>query len=222
MTNSIYQHIALNDPRLLQFAEQLNPVAKPIYLPVIDSPGPAGNAYWNVNAAIDQVGGKMLLGWEINYWPGCFLVATHHAALQAEDGGVYDVTQRSAAAAVPTINLFVPDDSVSIDLDKTPAVKSRFYILHSAAEITAYIKAYENLNAFEKKLSDTMYDIGYRCESNKSLATGIAGAATTFAEGSSVDIDEIKMNISELSWILKDKIKKLKQYSDALQGQPLH
>ncbi|HCR0216091.1 hypothetical protein [Klebsiella aerogenes] len=222
MTNSIYQPITLNDPRLLQFAEQLNPGASPIYLPVIDKPGPEGNAYWNVSTAIEQVGGKMLLGWEINYWPGCFLVATHHAALQAEDGGVYDVTQRSQAAAVPTVNLFVPDDSIAIDLNKTPAVKSRFYILHSAAQITDYLRAYDNLNAFEKKLSDKLYDIGYRCETNKALASGVVGATPAFTEGSSVDIDEIKMNISELSWILKDKIKKLKQYSDALQVQPLH
>lgn len=222
MTNSIYQHIALNDSRLLEFAKQLNPTAKPVYLPVIDTPGPAGNAYWNVNAAIGQVGGKMLLGWEINYWPGCFLVATHHAALQADDGGFFDVTQRTQAAALPTINLFVPDDSLTIDLDKTPAVKSRFYVLHSASEITDYIRAYENLNAFEKKLSDTLYDIGYRCETNKSLASGNSGSLPTFVKGSSVDLDEIKMNISELSWILKDKIKKLKQYSDALQSQPLH
>ncbi len=119
MTNSIYQPITLNDPRLLQFAEQLNPGASPIYLPVIDKPGPEGKRLLERQRG-DRTGRwkKMLLGWEINYWHGCFLVATHHAALQADDGGVYDVTQRSQAAAVPTVNLFIPDDSIAIDLDK--------------------------------------------------------------------------------------------------------
>ncbi len=58
MTNSIYQPITLNDPRLLQFAEQLNPGASPIYLPVIDKPGPretpTGTSARRLNRSVEK------------------------------------------------------------------------------------------------------------------------------------------------------------------------
>lgn len=56
--HALYQPIPLNDSLLLQFTEQINPLSRPILVPVIDTPGPAGNSYWNVDAAIKKLVGK--------------------------------------------------------------------------------------------------------------------------------------------------------------------
>ncbi|ROS03655.1 hypothetical protein [Raoultella terrigena] len=224
MTNSqyLYEHVAPNDPRLLQFAEQLNPSSQPILVPVIDAPGPAGNAYWNVEAAINKVGGKMRLGWDIHLWRGCFMVATHHAVLQTAEGEFFDVTQRPPVSGSPSLTTFIADDSVSISLDKSPAVASRFLLLNESPEIAGYVRAYENLNQFEKRMSDALYEYGYRCETNRTMATGVPGAKANLINVDEAKISEIRDKIAELSWIMKDKIIKLKRYSDSINGLTRH
>lgn len=221
-SHPLYEHVPLNDSRLLQFAEQINPFSKPILVPVIDSPGPAGNSYWNVDAAIQKVGGKMQPGWDVNLWRGCFMVATHHAVLLANDGGYYDVTRRPPVAGAAGVTTFIPDDSIPIDLERTPAIASQFLVLGESPEITGYIRTYENLNLFEKKMSEVMYAHGYRCETNKSLAKGVPGPAANLVNLNEKEVMEIRDKIAELSWVMKDKIIKLKKYSDTLNGLTRH
>ncbi|MEA4758365.1 hypothetical protein VBQ76_24730 [Klebsiella pneumoniae] len=214
--HALYQPIPLNDSLLLQFTEQINPLSRPILVPVIDTPGPAGNSYWNVDAAIKKVGGKMQLGWDVNLWRGCFMVATHHAILLSDSGDFFDVTQRPAVVAAPFVTTFIPDDSIQISLDKNPAIASKFFILNDSPEISSYIKSYENLNAFEKKMSELMHAHGYRCEANKSMAKGIPEQTANIVSINEVNFIEIKDKIKELTWIMKEKIIKLKKYSAPL------
>ncbi|HFI5639823.1 TPA: hypothetical protein ACGQVP_005916 [Raoultella planticola] len=218
MTNShsIYEHVPLNDSLLLQFAAQINPLCEPVLVPVINTPGPAGNSYWNVDAAIKKVGGKMQLGWDINLWRGCFMVATHHAILLSDGGEFFDVTQRPSLVASPFVTTFIPDDSISINLDKSPAIKSKFILLNESQEITSYIKAYEKLNLFEREMSEIMHAHGYRCEANKSMAKGTPELAANMVNIDVSQVMEIKNKISELTWVMKEQIKKLKRYSDAI------
>ncbi|EPW4581426.1 hypothetical protein ACWLRC_001112 [Klebsiella pneumoniae] len=214
--HALYQPIPLNDSLLLQFTEQINPLSRPILVPVIDTPGPAGNSYWNVDAAIKKVGGKMQLGWDVNLWRGCFMVATHHAILLSDSGDFFDVTQRPTVVAAPFVTTFIPDDSIQISLDKNPAIASKFFILNDSPEISSYIKSYENLNAFEKKMSELMHAHGYRCEANKSMAKGIPEQTANIVSINEVNFVEIKDKIKELTWIMKEKIINLKKYSDSL------
>ncbi|MDZ2012569.1 hypothetical protein M3J48_14070 [Klebsiella quasipneumoniae] len=214
--HAIYTYIPLNDSQLLEFTEQINPLSSPILVPVIDTPGPAGNSYWNVDAAIKKVGGKMQLGWDVNLWRGCFIVATHHAILLSDSGEFFDVTQRPAVAAAPFVTTFIPDDSIQISLDKNPAIASKFFILNNSPEVCSYIKSYENLNTFEKKMSELMHAHGYRCETNKSMAKGVPEQAANIVSINEVNFMEIKDKIKELTWIMKEKIIKLKKYSDSL------
>lgn len=53
-SGAIYKHVPVNDPQLLEFSSLLSPSQKPVLVPVIDTPGPNGNAYWNVAAAIKK------------------------------------------------------------------------------------------------------------------------------------------------------------------------
>lgn len=214
--HALYEYVALNDSLLLKFAEQINPLSRPILAPVIDTPGPAGNSYWNVDAAIKKVGGKMQLGWDVSLWRGCFMVATHHAILLSDSGEFFDVTQRPSVAASPFVTTFIPDDSISISLDKTPAVTSKFLVLNESPEISSYIKSYENLNSFEKKMSEIMHAHGYRCEANKSMAKGTPELAANMVGINESEVIEIKNKITELTWVMKEKIIKLKRYSDSI------
>ncbi|MDH0996412.1 hypothetical protein N5C84_18210 [Klebsiella pneumoniae] len=158
----------------------------------------------------------MQLGWDVNLWRGCFMVATHHAILLSDSGDFFDVTQRPAVVAAPFVTTFIPDDSIQISLDKNPAIASKFFILNDSPEISSYIKSYENLNAFEKKMSELMHAHGYRCEANKSMAKGIPEQTANIVSINEVNFIEIKDKIKELTWIMKEKIIKLKKYSDSL------
>lgn len=215
-SGSIYKHVPVNDPQLLEFSSLLSPSQKPVLVPVIDTPGPNGNSYWNVAAAIKKVGGKMSLGWEINRWPGCFLVATHHAVLMSADGELFDVTARSPVSDKPFATTFLPDNSITIDIDKSPSVPSRFFVLNSAAEVSSYIRTYENLNASEKALNELLYECGYRCETNKNLASGINELTPNIVSADQKRLAQINDKTVEQKWIMKDKIMKLMKYSDAL------
>ncbi|WP_446910801.1 hypothetical protein, partial [Klebsiella pneumoniae] len=72
------------------------------------------------------------------------------------------------------------------------------------------------LNAFEKKMSELMHAHGYRCEANKSMAKGIPEQTANIVSINEVNFIEIKDKIKELTWIMKEKIIKLKKYSDSL------
>lgn len=70
-------------------------------------------------------------------------------------------------------------------------------------------------------MSDALYEYGYRCETNRTMATGVPGAANLI-NVDEAKVSEIRDKIAELSWIMKDKIIKLKRYSDSINGLTRH
>lgn len=76
-----------------------------------------------------------------------------HASRGTADRGrrVFRCHPKAAGFRLPSLTTFIADDSVSISLDKSPAVASRFLLLNESPEIAGYVRAYENLNQFEKE-----------------------------------------------------------------------
>ncbi|SXD25351.1 hypothetical protein [Klebsiella quasipneumoniae] len=95
--------------------------------------GPAGACYWNVDSEVKSSGGKIVLGWLIQWLPGLYVQAMHHAVWETPDGELVDITLDQTDAYKNEVksgtSTFVPDDRISIDLNWPVLIVNKLHII---------------------------------------------------------------------------------------------
>ncbi|HEL6465925.1 TPA: hypothetical protein UO481_000905 [Klebsiella pneumoniae] len=168
----ICENTDINNEHLKTFCRQINANATPLLVPVIPTPLPFANCYWNVEAVVGKFGGRFCLGWDISSWPGSHLSAVHHAVYLDAHGNLHDVTERQQGSSDMNNTIFLPDTTFSINLNSVPAISMKFFVIKESNEVNNYISAYQRFNKTEKEISKFIYDLGFRCESNRAIAMG--------------------------------------------------
>ncbi|WP_413506700.1 hypothetical protein [Serratia proteamaculans] len=173
--------ITADDPLVIKFANKIRKHSVPIEISKITKPKPIGFCYWNVDAAIEKFGGKMITGWLINKWPNSHLVAVHHAVYIDPKGKILDITETAPSEIQTKTSIFIPDGSHKVDLDKLPMITSKHYVFNENPFTKSYIESYLSLNSLEKELSKVIYSVGIRSENNKAIARELplVGASLT-------------------------------------------
>ncbi|MEG2419999.1 MAG: SEC-C metal-binding domain-containing protein [Oscillospiraceae bacterium] len=99
--------------QIKSFCSEILTDVQPIYIPIqpIEN-GQYGECYKNVQNAINAMGGKRILGWNIWWWANILLEAEAHAIWENPNGEYVDVTpQRDGEKQI----LFLPDASLSYE-----------------------------------------------------------------------------------------------------------
>lgn len=178
----VCEPIDLDDKDLNEFCRKVNRGAEPISVPVVEHPLPFANCYWNVESLVKQFGGRMLLGWDLSMWTGSHICAVHHAVYLNASGKLFDVSKRIESSPNQNCTIFLPDNTQDINLNKIPAITSRFLVLDNSATTNEYIHAYSLMNKLEQEYSRFLYSVGFRCETNRSIANGAPLAPTEIPE----------------------------------------
>lgn len=178
----VYESVDLDDKNLQEFSRKINRGADPISVPVVEYPLPFANCYWNVESLVKEFGGRMVLGWDLSLWPGSHLCAVHHAIYLDSSGTLHDVSKRIESSPNQSSTIFLPDNARDINLNKIPAITSRFFVLDNNALTNEYIHAYSLVNKFEQENSRFLYSIGFRCETNRAIANGTPLMPTNIPE----------------------------------------
>lgn len=171
----------IHNKALKEFCQQISKDSSPMLVPVVKKPLPLGNCYWNVEATIKKKGGNMVLGWYISLWPGSHFSAVHHAIYSDKKGVLWDVSQRMPGSKDMKNTVFLPDNSLQVDLNRIPAITSKSFIIDNRQQTVDYIDAYLRLNQLEKENSQFLYSIGFRCESNRELANRLTPQASNLS-----------------------------------------
>lgn len=171
----------IHNKTLKEFSWQISKDSSPILVPVVKKTLPLGNCYWNVEATIKKKGGEMVLGWYVSLWPGSHFSAVHHAIYLDKKGMLWDVSQRMTGSKDMKHTVFIPDNSVPVDLNRIPAITSKYLIIDQRQQTVDYIDAYLCLNKLEKENSQLLYDTGFRCESNRALANRLTPQASNLS-----------------------------------------
>lgn len=95
--------------------------------------GPAGACYWNVDSEVKENGGRLILGWLIQWLPGLYVEAMHHGVWETPDGDLIDITLDQTDAYKKEIksgtSTFVPDDRIPIDLNWPALIVNKHHII---------------------------------------------------------------------------------------------
>jgi hypothetical protein len=166
-------HPILRQPRIGELLKLLGGKVVTVKVAPPNMTLPAGNSYWNVAALVARIGGRMRLGWKVSHRPQLLFWAEHHAVWEAPDGVMQDVTVIESLCGSTDYILFVPDESVRINLEKMPNVTSRYLVLREDPRLTEYFNAYESQHRLGEKLGDLQYRLGYRCEAQFAMAEGL-------------------------------------------------
>ncbi|EMM0480217.1 hypothetical protein R8O55_002109 [Klebsiella michiganensis] len=101
--------------------------------------GPAGICYWNVESMVKSHGGKLIIGWLIQWVPGLYVQAMHHGVWESPDGKMWDLTADQTEAAVGDIkngtSTFVPDNSISIDLQWPVMIVNKHHVITNDPDV---------------------------------------------------------------------------------------
>ncbi|HEJ7869738.1 TPA: hypothetical protein SMI01_004248 [Serratia marcescens] len=168
--NPVYLHIQTSDKDLIKFCSQLNPNKKPISINCIGQQQPQGLCYWNAEAYVRKYGGSVVYGWVFSVWPKSHIEAMHHAIYKDTNGELFDVSPHLAGYDQPLQSTFLEDDSIAIDIQRIPKVPNRYYKLSNSVATNNFIRTYGNLLKIDAKMSELMYDSGYRAEGQLAIA----------------------------------------------------
>ncbi|MEB8012901.1 hypothetical protein [Citrobacter braakii] len=212
MTYPQYQILSIDNEYLSKLTYQINRKSTAIEIPVDEKPLPFGNCYWNVDSIVRKQGGKMVLGWEINLLEGSHLAAVHHAIYQQPDGSLTDVTAKMPTCSHMKKTIFIPDNKLSIDLNKTPAIGMQFHIIDDNRFVRAYIEAYRKVNELEKKQSNFLYSIGYKCENNRAIANGLPPTGASLSKAEAEIYQQLESNLHQARILITEARKALKSH----------
>ena len=98
----------------------------------------------------------------------------HHAVWESPNGGLLDVTEKYSTDPVKSHSVFVPDDSINIDLEKPTLIQSKHLALREQTEVQAFIAAYRQKYICERARADLLYKYGYRNQIQAARAAGRA------------------------------------------------
>ena len=117
-----------------QFCHTLVPGAEPVFVEFEPSSfAVQDECYDNVNALVNERGGKMLLGWTIWEWPGILLEGLSHAVWEGENGNLVDPTPKADGESRI---LFLPDRTA---IDSGEVIPSRHHPLCDWPEVAQYV-----------------------------------------------------------------------------------
>ncbi|HAI8605416.1 TPA: hypothetical protein O1J55_003946 [Escherichia coli] len=175
MSNSfpVCEPIAIDDPLIEKLVFQINKKSKAIHVPLYKQLLPLKNCYWNVERLVKEYGGSLIKGWCVTYWPGSHLSAYHHAVWLTPDNHLLDITETIPTTKDKNTIIFIPDNKISINLDKVPSIGMHFLVINDTPELREVIKLYRKYNEVEKEYSNFLYAIGTRCELQRAIALGI-------------------------------------------------
>ncbi|MEG3089514.1 hypothetical protein [Sphingomonas sp. PB4P5] len=88
--------------------------------------GRSGMCYWNAERSAARNGGRLELGWMLEWYPGVYVLATHHGVLKRGNFRV-DVTPPMNGRTASGSTTFVPDDRYPVDL-RWPVKKENLYL----------------------------------------------------------------------------------------------
>ncbi|ANJ99046.1 hypothetical protein [Serratia plymuthica] len=168
----INKFIAPEDATLIAFCHTINPHNSPIAIPCIKSNYPLGLCYWNAHDYVKNHGGEVVYGWIFNVWPDLYIDAMHHAVVRDVDGNLIDITPPLPGYDCPEKSVFLEDGSIDIDLQRQPNIPNKTHLFSSNTALKNMISTYEKMIALENKLTQIMYDFGYREESNFQRSSG--------------------------------------------------
>lgn len=206
----VNEQVTLDNPYLPKLVHQINRMSSPIVVPVIENPLPLGNCYWNVDAMVKQLGGSMVLGWDVSLWPNSHLAAVHHAIYKGKNGELFDLSEKIPGSSNMRRTVFIPDNKLSINLDRLPSIGMHFLVINSSDAVKEFIDSYRNLNSIEKEYGRALYDFGFRCEPNKDMAQGLPPCGSEFSEAESLKIQQFAHRVEQAKYLLGIAIKKLK------------
>ncbi|WP_156463070.1 hypothetical protein [Methylobacterium sp. Leaf93] len=117
---------------------------------------PAGSCYTNVDKNVKNSGGSIIFGWMIEWFPGVFINAMHHAVWQRPDGSFIDVTApQNRIDTEGAETTFVVDSTISVNLDAPLPVTDRHAVLVKDKDLLEAIKYYRINNNARRELLET-------------------------------------------------------------------
>lgn len=108
-----------------------------------------GLCYWLATANAAQFGGKMIIGWMIQWVPGVYISAMHHAIVRRGDE-LFD----PSAPEVPSsghVTTFVPDERFQPDLNWPVEHETRHYALLDDPDVRVAHEAYRENNKLMRR-----------------------------------------------------------------------
>lgn len=155
----------------INLAQKINPSVSLIEVPILNTPLPLGNCYWNSEYYSSNNGGAVKFGWLMLLWPGVCIKAVHHAIWESPEGELIDVTTHPVGVKAKH-SLFLTDDSLDINIDKTPCIHNQFYTLNNKVKFGEFKNLYSIKTSIISEISDKLWLSGYRCEYQRLSAQG--------------------------------------------------
>ena len=123
--------------------------------------GGGGRCYWNVADRVANVGGTAVLGWKIQYWPGLFVVAVHHAIwLNPNTNRLVDITEKLASDRSPDIT-FVADTTLDVgDLSRAPLIADKYHRFVDQPEVDDLIASEASFIEHQQELAERLFAAG--------------------------------------------------------------
>lgn len=179
----------LDLPSLIAFAREINKDSDVVSVKMAGRLKPLGNCYWNVANVVEESGGCIEFGWVFFYWPNLYLEAMHHAVWRHPDGRLIDVTEKYPTDPVKSSSTFLPDTRTKFDLRTTPMIPSKFLPLTDRKEVLRYFDLYMARNELEVRYAKTLWNLGYRCESQFATAAGVKLPIANIDQADTINIE---------------------------------
>jgi hypothetical protein len=94
--------------------------------------GPKGLCYWNCDRYIEQRGGKIVYGWQVQGVPNLFFRLMHHAVVRVTSGQLIDPTEFNGATKGKTT--IILDDRITPPRDYPAFVQNQYFQLPNGQE----------------------------------------------------------------------------------------
>ncbi len=204
MNNSSFPNYttpSIHNPELISFAKSINSgdlITTPHSIDLL----PIGNCYWNVEWLVQNQGGGVVYGWIFSEWKGLMLEAMHHAVWISPNNQLIDITQNYPSMS-ETHSIFLPDPSSSLlTLDVQPNILNKVKLLSNSQELIDFNNLQDKKIEILRELNQIFYDLGHRCEAQRSKITGKPfDFSPNMSKATNDQLDKIKKLTTEINQI---------------------
>lgn len=209
---SVYGDISENDEDLIEFSHNISPSSRPIAIPVFSSPMPLNNCYWNVDLLVRKHGGSSVLGWRFSRTKNSHILAVHHAVYHTPEGEIIDITAQDNFSFPKGKTVFLPDDSILIDVSTPSSIECKFHIINDNLYTRNYIESYTRFHKLENRLADAFKTAGYQNQNQFALAEGKQPQPIPFTQEQGKNIVSIQEMMSKRSSQVQSSLQLLHAY----------
>lgn len=204
MNNAVFPNYStpsIENPNLISFAKSINSGELITTSHSIDLL-PIGNCYWNVEWLVQNQGGGIVYGWIFSEWKGLMLEAMHHAVWVSPSNQLIDITQNYPSMS-ETHSIFLPDPSSNLPtLDEPPHIQNKIKYLSNSQELINYNNLQEKKIEKLREMKQILYDLGYRCEAQRSQITGKPfDFSPNMVKATNDQLEKINKSTSEINQI---------------------